>query len=220
MSRRQAITVAAGALAAFVVFAVLAEVPLPALRHVDALAPTAGHRLLLHDSSLRIAARVVTDVGSPLAVDIVAAVAVAAWLIARHWRVAAVVAVARLGELATESAVKAIVHRPRPNLLPQLTSASGTSFPSGHTAGSAATYGAIVVLLCAALGTRGRVGAVVGVAVFVAAVGTSRVLLGVHYPTDVLGGAALGLCWVAVAFALPWRPVTRRAATDQANGLD
>ncbi len=201
-SRRQVLVLATSALVAFVVFAVLAEVPWPALRRLDALAPAAGHRLLSQDMGLRIVARTVTDLGSPLAVDIVAIVAAVALLVARRWRLAVAIAVARLGELATVSAVKVIVHRPRPDLLPQLTSANGPSFPSGHTAGSAAVYGTIVVLLCASLGARERGWAIAGVAVFVAAVAASRVLLGVHYPTDVLAGAALGLCWVAVALAV------------------
>jgi undecaprenyl-diphosphatase len=210
LSRRQAIVLATGALTAFVVFAVLALVPWPALRGIDAHAPAAGHDLLVYDMGLRIVARTVTDLGSSIAVDIVAAVAAVVWLLARRWRLAVVLAVARLGELVTAWTVKTIVHRPRPDLVPQLTSAGGTSFPSGHTAGSMAVYGTIVVLLCASLATRERVWAIVGVGVLVAAVAASRVLLGVHYPTDVLAGAALGLCWVAVALAIV--PRARSAA--------
>jgi undecaprenyl-diphosphatase len=211
VTRRQAVVLATSALAAFVVLAVLADVPWPGLRRLDAVLPAAGHRLLPHDTGLRIVTRTVTDLGSPLAVDIVATVAVVSWLVARRWQAAVAVAVARLGELATESAAKAIVHRPRPDLLPRLTSATGFSFPSGHAAGSAAVYGTIVLLLCASLGARERAFAVAGTAVFVAAVAASRVLFGVHYPTDVLGGLALGLCWIGVALVIKGPPAGRRA---------
>jgi undecaprenyl-diphosphatase len=123
---------------------------------------------------------VITDLGSPLAVDVVTLVAACCFALLRRAPLGLVVLLARFGELACGTVVKLLVERPRPDLLPRLTSASGASFPSGHVAGSTAAYGAIVL-----------------------AVAASRVLLGVHYPTDVLGGLALGVAWAAGSFALP-----------------
>jgi undecaprenyl-diphosphatase len=190
------------AAAVFAVFGVLAVLPWPALRHADAAAPTAGHRLLVHDTGLRVAALTVTDLGSPPAVDVVTVVLAIALVLTHRWPTAAVLAVARLGELVTAAAVKVAVHRPRPGLLPHLTTATGDSFPSGHTAGSAAVYGTIALVVTGSLGPRPRGWTIAGVVGFVAAVAASRVLLGVHYPTDVLGGAALGIAWAALAVRL------------------
>lgn len=199
--RRTLFVIAAVALVVFVLFGVLAEVPWPGLRHLDAIAPAGGYRLSAHNAAVRIPALVITDLGSPVAVD-VATVLAAIWLLrVRRWRLAAVVLVARLGELATESLAKLVVDRPRPHLLPLLTSASGTSFPSGHAAGSAATYGAILLVVTMCMGRRSRWLQALVLA-FLCAVAVSRVLLGVHYPTDVLGGLALGVAWVALACSL------------------
>jgi undecaprenyl-diphosphatase len=190
------------ALVVFVAGAVFAVVSWPPLRHLDTVAAASGHGLLGHARALRQATLIVTDLGSPLAVDVVTVVAAGVLLLAHRRRPAVAVAVARLGELATETATKAVVNRPRPDLLPHLTSAGGTSFPSGHAAGSAAAYGAIAVILAASCSQQGRVAVLAATAAFVLAVGTSRVLLGVHFPTDVVGGLALGVVWIAVAQAV------------------
>jgi membrane-associated phospholipid phosphatase len=210
-TRRVLVAIAAVALVVFVVLGVLAEVRWAGLRHLDAIAPANGYRLSSHNAAVRIPALVITDLGSPLAVDIVTVLAAAGLLLARRWRLAAVVLVSRLGELACESLAKLVVGRPRPHLLPMLTSASGTSFPSGHSAGSVAAYGAILLAVAVCLGRPPSRWIVVLVTVFLFAVAASRVLLGVHYLTDVLGGMELGLAWVALAFAVlaPGRPRTR-----------
>jgi undecaprenyl-diphosphatase len=74
----------------------------------------------------------------------------------------------------------------------------GPSFPSGHTTGAAACFAAFALVL--GRGRSRNVQALLaGGAVFVAiAVGASRVLLGVHWLTDVIGGLALGWGWFAL----------------------
>lgn len=198
-------------------FLVLAVVPWPPLRHVDAAAPAAGHAWLVHATVARDVTLVVTDLGSPVAVDVVTAVAIVVLLVLRRWRAAVVVAVARLGELVTETLLKIAVHRARPDLLPHLVSAGGASFPSGHTAGSAAVYGTVVIVLGARLAAPVRRRLLVAAGVWVALVAASRVLLGVHFPTDVLGGVAVGVAWIAVALlAVPARSGrTRRQENDK-----
>lgn len=102
-----------------------------------------------------------------------------------------------------ELAVKHLVERPRPPTA-ILTGKAGYSFPSGHTTGFTAMVVAIVAVLGALVWPRRKVvlGAVIG-AVFALAVALSRVVVGAHWATDVIGGlmlgAAVGLGTVVVA---------------------
>jgi undecaprenyl-diphosphatase len=202
LTRRALVVVAVASALVFVLCGVLATVSWPALRHLDALAPSAGHRWSMATAAVRVPAKVITTLGSPTAVDVVTVLAAGFLLLRKKIRLAIVVVVARLGELGTESLAKLVVGRPRPDLLPVLTSASGSSFPSGHAAGSAVVYGSLV-LVAAVLWDRPPPWWVTSlVAAFVVLVAASRVVLGVHYPTDVLGGLALGAAWAAVALAV------------------
>ena len=88
------------------------------------------------------------------------------------------------------------MNRARPDLS-QLTGFAGSSFPSGHSTAAAATYAAIALLLSRRRSPATRsllAGGAVAIAVAVAA---SRVLLGVHWLTDVMAGLALGWAWFA-----------------------
>jgi membrane-associated phospholipid phosphatase len=177
--------------AVFVVLGLLVAGHWAPLISMDVRLDTAVHGVVLANGWLRSLALVVTDLGSPVAVDLVAAVAAVWLLVARRVPDAVAVVVARLVELGIETAVKALVNRSRPVFSHPVATAGGGSFPSGHTAGSAALYGILVLLLVR------RLRVTIAATVFVLAVGASRVVLGVHYLSDVVGGLALGLAVAA-----------------------
>lgn len=101
------------------------------------------------------------------------------------------------GQLLLVNLIKLIVARARPDL-DQLASVSTHSFPSGHTATAAATYAALALLLGRQRSRDNRVALAGAAAALTALVASSRVLLGVHWVTDVLAGAALGWGWAAL----------------------
>lgn len=93
---------------------------------------------------------------------------------------------------ATTTLLKALIARPRPELWPDLARESNWSFPSGHATGSAA---AAFVVIALTWNTRYRWWAVAGGLVFTLAVSWSRLYLGVHYPTDLVGGWCVAGLW-------------------------
>ncbi len=157
--------------------------------------------------SLVVVVRLVTDAGSPLSIDLLTAVVAAFLLVRRRVRAAIYIAAVRGLELGVETLVKVTVDRPRPSVPTLLATAQGMSFPSGHTAGTAALCASLLLLFRPALAARGQALALAAGAVVVAVVAASRVLLGVHYPSDVVGGALLGmLCAVVLGPFVTGRP--------------
>jgi undecaprenyl-diphosphatase len=160
----------------------------------------------------------ITELGGTWVV-VVTAVVVAAVEIARtrtRWMVPFLLAVMLGGTLLTE-AIKALVDRARPELEP-VAATLGPSFPSGHTCTAAASWAAFALVAGRWWGPRSwpaLAGAAVGIAVAVAA---SRVMLDVHWLTDVLAGLALGWAWFAAcAIAFGGRAL-RFGAAAQAAG--
>lgn len=130
--------ITAGCVVAFALLSGLVASHWRPLWDSDQATESAAHIDVFSQSWLLIAARAATAIGSPVTVDVVSTVMVVGLLTCGSWRVAALVAVARVGELGCESAVKVLVRRPRPILVDPVAHASGFSFPSGHAGGSAA----------------------------------------------------------------------------------
>lgn len=161
---------------------------------------------------------VVTQLGSTA---VVAALAVG-WMLAwrrRDWRAALMPSLAGIGAGVTSLLIKALVHRPRPEVVQALVHVDSFSFPSGHALLSMAFYGTVALELTAddlRRGTRIAIWLMAGVLVLL--IGASRVYLGVHYPSDVLGGYALGAGWLAVMSLIP--KATGAGPTNDIQGQD
>ena len=161
-----------------------------ALEHRDSLAPWRWFSDWLGPDVLRLAA--------------VPAAVVLWWLGRRH--AAALVAVAALGTLVLSAVTKVLVGRDRPQFADPIAHAAGQSYPSGHALTSFVAGAVLLVVLP----RKARRVAFVPVVALVTAVGLSRIVLGVHFPTDILGGWLLGFaltagCTVALA-RLPTSP--------------
>lgn len=144
----------------------------------------------------------------------VTAAAVAGLALARHWHGAITLALSVLATQAVVHAVKTLVARPRPDANGAVAEAAGHSFPSAHSATAVALYATLALLAAHRLEGRARIAALVAGTAVVAAIGLSRVLLGAHYPTDVLAGWLTGGVLVLGSWALVARvfPRSRRAS--------
>jgi len=120
----------------------------------------------------------------------------------RRWTMYVSLAVI-LGTTVLVHSIKFLIARQRPTLAEVLATASGFAFPSGHSAQAVATYGILAFLVCMHLSRwRHRVAAWTVAVGIILMVGFSRLYLGVHWLTDVLGGYALAAMWLAVVLTV------------------
>lgn len=117
-------------------------------------------------------------------------------------RLVAFLVVTSIGGGLVDTAVKLAVDRPRPIVDHPVATAFGKSFPSGHSMSSVICYGALLLVFLPVLhkGLARRL-AVAGTVFIVLAIGCSRLMLGVHFASDVIGGYVLGAAWLAGAVA-------------------
>lgn len=128
----------------------------------------------------------------------------AGYLLAARKRLNALLLVASIGLGAIVcTLLKHLFARPRPDLVAHLVDVSSASFPSGHAMNSAVTYLTLGVLLARLEPDRCKTAYLLGAAILLTLlVGASRVYLGVHWPTDVLAGWAVGGCWALLCWAI------------------
>lgn len=112
----------------------------------------------------------------------------------KTWGPALYLAIVGLGVTSINNGLKLIIDRDRPDIA-QLAGHAGSSFPSGHSAAAAACWAAIALVVARRSSRRGRLIAGTLAAVTAAAVAASRVLLGVHWLTDVVAGVVVGWTW-------------------------
>lgn len=148
-------------------------------------------------------ARDLTSLGSIIVLSILT-LAVSGYLfLARKSAAARLMIVAVFGGIALNDLLKLVFARPRPDLVYQAARVFTSSFPSGHAELSAIAYLTIAALL-AQTQSSFKIGFyfIAVAALLTILIGVSRIYLGVHYPSDVLGGWCIGVAWALGCWAM------------------
>lgn len=188
--------------------------PLEAADH-DAAARLNG--LIAGHPALVTLIKAITWLGSNGVLWTVLGVSAAAMAVRRRWKLALYLLVTGAGALVLDPILKSLVGRLRPVVAHPVAHGTGNSFPSGHSLGSIVIYGAVLLVFLPA--TRPgwpRTALRYGAGLLIAAIGISRILLGVHYLSDVVGAWALGLTWLGIT-ALAFDPLHSPQETTMAR---
>lgn len=142
-----------------------------------------------------------TAIGGSTVLGLVTVFVIGFLVLQTRYRTALVVAGASISGELLNAFMKHLFNRPRPTIVPHLRDAFSTSFPSGHAMESAIVYLTLAALLMRAAESRLTKAYILAIAVLLTAVvGISRVYLGVHYPTDVIGGWTVGFMWASICW--------------------
>ena len=165
--------------------------------------------------------RDVTALGGVFLRNLFALAAVVALLFLKLRREAFLYAATVVGGWLANTGVKLLIGRERPQIVPHLTEAGGESFPSGHSFSAAVVWIGMAIAF-AALSNRHSVRYTIICAAMAlsAMVAWSRVMLGVHFPSDVVAGWLGGAGWAFLAAALLYAPAKAAADSKAGQTLD
>jgi membrane-associated phospholipid phosphatase len=166
--------------------------------------------------------QVLSFLGKPIWFYMLVGIACAYLLWRARRRLVAYLVLTGLGGGFVDWAVKEAVSRDRPRLEDPVATAWGQSFPSGHAFTSTAMYGALLLVFLPVIPKRLRPFAFAAYGTLVLAIAFSRLALGVHFMSDVIGGIVLGAAWLVAATAAfsIWRTERGRKPVEPARGLE
>lgn len=157
----------------------------------------AHHTKALDGSMLEI-----TALGTGMVVMMIVAISAMFLALTRHRYSALLLLVATAGGLILNLVLKLVFNRPRPHVIAWGTNAVSSSFPSGHAMSATIVYSCVAYLAARLVRRRWERWVVMFLAaVVIILISISRLYLGVHYPSDVLAGAVIGLAWAAFCMA-------------------
>jgi membrane-associated phospholipid phosphatase len=169
------------------------------------------------------AMKLVSFLGSGAVLVPLVTVATVLLAVRRRYRLAIFLAVSALGSAILDPTLKRAIGRLRPVVEHPVAVGAGNSFPSGHSLGSFVSYGALLLVFLPALPRRARRPVTTALAVLVASVGFSRLALGVHFLSDVVGAWCLGVAWLGLTtyvFQLHRHQIGRRVTKPLTEGLE
>jgi membrane-associated phospholipid phosphatase len=190
------------------------------LQSADQRVAADSHTLAVDHHELVTVLRVVSNAGAPRTFWAVVGVLVVILMLRRAARLALWAAVTMAGAALLDNVIKTLADRARPHFANPVASAPGKSFPSGHALESFVGVAIVLIVVLPLMQPVWRRITLAVAVVLVLLIGFSRVTLGVHYLSDVVGGWIFAIGWLAAtcaAFRL-WRKKADPAAP--AGGLD
>ena len=165
--------------------------------------------------ALTVAAQVLAVVGSILFLSIVSVISLIGLLLARLRREAIRLSCLMAGALGLENGMKFGIHRIRPEAFFG-TDPTTYSFPSGHALFSLCFFISVALFVARRVhGAVGRLAIWTAAVLMIVAIGLSRIYLGVHYPTDVIGGYLTATLWTGLVFSVAPTGWTRAGGTTR-----
>jgi membrane-associated phospholipid phosphatase len=151
--------------------------------------------------SLNAVMLIITQLGNPSFVVPVVTVSLGILWWHRDYKEAKIFIIACLGAFVLNTGLKLVFTKPRPQLWTRLISETSYSFPSGHALGSLVLYGMIAYLLAIHY-PKFSLLIYTLIVIFIAAIGISRLYLGVHWPTDIIAGYGVGFLWLMICITM------------------
>jgi membrane-associated phospholipid phosphatase len=207
---------------AFAILLMLVKSRSPGLLRVDNGVADELHRFARSHRGFTSVMRAASDLGSSVVWWIIL-IPLTGWLSYRRLpRLAAFVATTAIGSSLLNNAIKLAVDRARPHLADPVATAGGKSFPSGHAQAAIVGYGVLVLVLLPVIPRRLRSWFIALAALLVLTIGFSRIALGVHYLSDVIGGFLIGGVWLLLMTAAfsAWRVDEGKPPVHPIEGLE